>query len=115
MSVNWILLIVGGLFETGFAISMGKAQQASGKEAWLWLGLFAVSVSISMYLLYEAMGGEKAIPVGTAYAVWGAIGAIGTVVAGIFLFNEPVTFWRMLFLSTLVVSVVGLQVVSHGG
>ncbi|MBK7167605.1 MAG: hypothetical protein IPH81_20790 [Candidatus Microthrix sp.] len=57
-------------------------------------------------------GGEGAIPVGTAYAVWGAIGAIGTVIAGIVLFNEPVTFWRMFFLSTLVVSVVGLQVVS---
>ena len=63
-----------------------------------------------VFLLFQAMGGEGAIPVGTAYAVWGAIGAIGTVIAGIVLFNEPVTFWRMFFLSTLVVSVVGLQV-----
>lgn len=115
MTTNWILLIVGGFFETGFAISMGKAQQASGKEAWLWLFIFAVSVSISMFLLYEAMGGEKAIPVGTAYAVWGAIGALGTVIAGILLFSEPVTFWRIFFLSTLVISVIGLQVVSNGG
>lgn len=113
MTMNWILLIFGGLFETGFAICLGKAQLASGKEVWLWLGLFAVSVSISMFLLYEAMGGEKAIPVGTAYAVWGAIGALGTVIAGILLFNEPVTFWRMLFLSTLVISVIGLQMVSN--
>ncbi|MCX7545568.1 DMT family transporter [Marinicella gelatinilytica] len=90
MSINWILLFVGGLFETGFAIS----------------------VSISMYLLYKAMGGPKAIPVGTAYAVWGAIGAIGTVIAGIIIFKEPVTFWRMFFLSTLIISVIGLQVVS---
>lgn len=112
MSINWILLLVGGLFETGFAISLGKAQQADGKEFWLWLASFAISVSISMYLLYKAMGGEKAIPVGTAYAVWGAIGAIGTVVAGILLFKEPVTFWRMFFLSTLVISVIGLQMVS---
>lgn len=114
MTINWILLIIGGLFETGFAICMGKAQQAVGKESWFWLGLFAISVSISMFLLYKAMGGEKAIPVGTAYAVWGAIGASGTVVAGIFLFNEPVTFWRMFFLSTLVISVIGLQLVSNG-
>lgn len=114
MSINWIVLIIGGLFETGFAISLGKAQATSGKEAWLWLSAFAFSVSISMYLLYKAMGGEKAIPVGTAYAVWGAIGAIGTVIAGIVLFREPVTFWRMFFLSTLVVSVIGLQVVSNG-
>lgn len=111
MSVNWILLLLGGLFETGFAISLGKAQQTSGREMWLWLGAFAISVSISMYLLFRAMGGEKAIPVGTAYAVWGAIGAIGTIIAGILLFKEPVTFWRMFFLSTLVISVIGLQVV----
>lgn len=112
MSINWIFLIVGGLFETGFAISLGKAQHSSGKEFWLWLISFAVCVSISMYLLFKAMGGREAIPVGTAYAVWGAIGAIGTVIAGILLFKEPVTFWRIFFLSTLLISVIGLQVVS---
>lgn len=112
MSINWILLVIGGLFETGFAISLGKAQQSSGKELWLWLVSFAICVSVSMFLLFRAMGGEKAIPVGTAYAVWGAIGAIGTVVMGIILFKEPVTFWRMFFLSTLVLSVIGLQMVS---
>lgn len=112
ININWVLLIVGGLFETGFAVSLGKAQQASAREIWLWLTLFVVCVSISMFLLYTAMGGEGAIPVGTAYAVWGAIGAVGTVVAGIMLFQEPVTFWRMLFLFTLVGSVIGLQLVS---
>ncbi|MEZ6079163.1 MAG: SMR family transporter [Pirellulaceae bacterium] len=75
MSVNWIMLIIGGLFETGFAISLGKAQYATGKYMWLWLSVFVLCVSISMYLLFRAMGGEKAIAVGTAYAVWGAIGA----------------------------------------
>lgn len=112
MNINWILLLIGGLFETGFAISLGKAQETTGKENWLWLVSFAICVSVSMYLLYKAMGGDKAIPVGTAYAVWGAIGAIGTVVAGILLFKEPVSFWRVFFLSTLVISVVGLQIVS---
>jgi|SRR5690606_15211810 len=112
MSINWILLIVGGLFETCFAVSLGKAQHSTGKEFWLWIIAFALSVSISMILLFKAMGGEKAIPVGTAYAVWGAIGAIGTVIAGIILFKEPVTFWRLFFLSTLVISVIGLQLVS---
>lgn len=112
MSINWILLIIGGLFETGFAISLGKAQQSSGKSFALWILTFAVCVAISMFLLFKAMGGPRAIPVGTAYAVWGAIGAFGTVVGGIMLFSEPVTFWRLLFLTTLVLSVVGLQVVS---
>lgn len=112
MSLNWIILIVGGLFETGFAISLGKAQETTGKEHWLWLASFAVCVCISMFLLYRAMGGEEAIPVGTAYAVWGAIGAIGTVVGGIVLFKEPITFWRLFFLASLVISIVGLQMVS---
>lgn len=104
--------MVGGLFETGFAISLGKAQQSSGKQMSFWLLMFLLCVSISMYLLFKAMGGDKAIPVGTAYAVWGAIGAIGTVVVGIVLFQEPITFWRMFFLSNLVISVIGLQLVS---
>lgn len=112
MSINWVLLIIGGLFETGFAVSLGKAQGATGKTLAFWLCTFAICVAISMYLLFKAMGGEKAIPVGTAYAVWGAIGAIGTVISGIIWFHEPITFWRMFFLSTLVISVVGLQVVS---
>lgn len=114
MSINWLLLIVGGLFETVFAVCLGKAQNSSGKQQMLWLLLFLISVSVSMLLLYKSMGGSRPIPVGTAYAVWGAIGACGTVIAGIFLFQEPVTFWRVLFLSTLVLSVVGLQVVSSG-
>ena len=112
MNLNWVILIIGGLFETGFAISLGKAQQTAGKEMGFWLGVFAVCVSISMYLLFKAMGGDKAIPGGTAYAVWGALGAIGTVIAGIVLFKEPVTFWRLFFLATLIASVVGLQTVS---
>ena len=61
------------------------------------------------------MGGDHGIPVGTAYAVWGAIGAVGTVIAGILLFKEPVTFWRLFFISTLVISVIGLQTVSTDG
>lgn len=111
--INWIFLIIGGLFETLFAISLGKAQVTSGKEMWMWLVVFVFSVSISMFFLFKAMGGESAIPVGTAYAVWGAIGAVGTVIMGIILFNEPVSFWRLLFLTTLVLSVVGLQIVSQ--
>lgn len=69
MSVNWVMLIVGGLLETDFAVSLGKAQQVSGKAIWLWMACFGVCVSISMYLLFKAMGGEKAIPVGTAMRV----------------------------------------------
>lgn len=112
MSINWFFLILGGLFETVFAVSLGKAQQSSGKEMYMWLLAFLISVSISMFLLFKAMGGEKAIAVGTAYAVWGAIGALGTVIAGMILFNEPISFWRLFFISTLIISVIGLKLVS---
>lgn len=112
MSINWILLIIGGVFEAGFAVSLGKAQNTMGKEKWMWLASFALCVSISMYLLYRSMGGAKPIPVGTAYAVWAGIGAVCSVVFGIFIFSEPATVWRMVFLSTLIISLVGLQIVT---
>ena len=112
MSINWILLIIGGVFEAGFAVSLGKAQNTLGKEKWIWLASFIVCVSISMYLLYRSMGGSRPIPVGTAYAVWAGIGAVCSVFFGIFIFSEPATVWRMVFLSTLIVSLVGLQIVT---
>ena len=100
--MNWVILIIAGLFETGFASCLGKAQETEGKESIIyWIG-FLVCIS-----------GNNAIPIGTAYAVWTGIGAVGGVVAGIFLFNEPVTFWRIFFVCTLIASVVGLKFVSH--
>lgn len=112
MNINWILLLIGGVFEAGFAISLGKAQNSLGKEKWMWLASFVICVSISMYLLYRSMGGARPIPVGTAYAVWAGIGAVCSVVFGIFIFSEPITFWRIVFLTTLIVSLVGLQIVT---
>lgn len=110
MNINWFLLILGGFFETGFAISLGKMQHSSGRETVLWFFSFAVCVGLSMYLLYKSMGGAHGIPVGTAYAVWTGIGAVGSVILGILLFKEPVTFWRMFFISTLIISIIGLQI-----
>lgn len=112
MNINWIFLIIGGLFEAGFAISLGKAQETMGKERWAWLASFLICVSLSMYLLYRSMGGDRPIPVGTAYAVWAGFGAVCSVVLGIFIFSEPVTMWRMVFLATLIISLVGLQIVT---
>ncbi|MEL7601138.1 MAG: SMR family transporter [Proteiniphilum sp.] len=66
ISINWIFLIVGGLFEALFAMSLGKMQQTSGREMWLWLIAFFISVSLSMYLLFKSMGGAHPIPTGTA-------------------------------------------------
>lgn len=107
--MNWILLIIGGLFEVGFATCLGKAKEASGMAATLWFVGFFVCLSISMFLLYKA---SLTLPIGTAYAVWTGIGAVGTVLVGIFVFKEPADFWRVFFITTLIASIVGLKFVS---
>lgn len=112
--MNWIILIIGGLFETGFAACLGKAQETSGRESYFWWAGFSVSLFLSMFLLYKAISlGNNPIPVGTAYAVWTGIGAVGAVVIGVLFFKEPLTFWRVFFVMTLILSVVGLKAVSN--
>lgn len=107
--MNWILLVIAGLFEVGFASCLGKAKETSGIASTYWMAGFFVCLPISMILLYKA---TQVLPIGTAYAVWTGIGAIGTVLIGIFIFKEPATFWRIFFLSTLIVSIIGLKFVS---
>ena len=70
---------------------------------------FVVFASISLYLLMKA---SETIPLGTSYAVWTGIGAAGTVLAGIFYFDEPITTLRLLFLTALIGSIVGIKLVS---
>ncbi|WP_296144174.1 multidrug efflux SMR transporter [uncultured Flavobacterium sp.] len=107
--MNWILLVIAGLFEVGFASCLGKAKETSGTESTLWMVGFFVCLTISMALLYKA---TQVLPIGTAYAVWTGIGAVGTVLVGILIFKEPATFWRIFFLSTLIASIIGLKFVS---
>ena len=111
--MNWIILIIAGLFETGFAACLGKAQETSGRESiYWWIGFFA-SLFVSMFLMFKAISGPNGLPIGTAYAVWTGIGAVGGVIVGILIFKEPSTFWRLFFVSTLIASIVGLKAVSH--
>lgn len=107
--MNWILLIIAGLFEVGFATCLGKARESTGVVATYWYVGFVVCLTISMLLLVKV---TQELPIGTAYAVWTGIGAIGTVIIGIVLFNEPVDFWRLFFISSLIISVIGLKIVS---
>ncbi len=107
--MNWILLIIAGLFEVGFASCLGKAKETSGTESAWWLVGFGLSLTISMFLLYKA---SLTIPMGTAYAVWTGTGAVGIVIIGIIFFKEPVDFWRLFFLTTLIISIFGLKITS---
>ena len=106
--MSWILLIIAGLFEVGFATCLGKARE-SGSNTVPWMIGFFVCLSISMFLLYKA---TQTLPIGTAYAVWTGIGAVGTVLMGIIFFKEPADFWRLFFITMLIGSIIGLKSVS---
>ncbi len=108
--MSWFILIIAGLFEVAFASCLGKAKEASGNEAYMWYAGFLISLSVSMFLLVKA---TQNLPIGTAYAVWTGIGAVGTVLMGIFFFKDPVSFWRVFFITTLVGSIIGLKTVSN--
>ena len=107
--MNWIILVIAGLFEVAFAFCLGKAKGTAGYEMYLWYAGFFITLAISMGLLIKA---TQTLPIGTAYAVWTGIGAVGTVFVGILVFKEPATLLRILFLTTLIGSIVGLKVVS---
>ena len=81
--MNWLLLIIAGLFEVGFASCLGKAKETTGMNSTWWMIGFFVCLTISMLLLYKA---SQTLPIGTAYAVWTGIGAVGTVLMGIIFF-----------------------------
>lgn len=108
--MNWFILIIAGLFEVGFTTCLGKAKEATGSTAAFWMAGFLVCLTLSMVLLFRAI---QTLPIGTAYAVWTGIGAVGTALIGILLFREPTDFWRLFFIFTLIGSIVGLKVVSH--
>ena len=108
--MNWSLLILAGCLELVFTFCLGKINRVVGAEKYMWsLGLL-ISLCVSMLLLIRV---TKALPVGTAYAIWTGIGAAGTVLIGIFFFKEPASWGRIFFIFTLICSIVGLKLVSH--
>lgn len=107
--MNLIILIVAGFCEVGFTYFLGRAKSVEGLAWWGWIAGFLVFTIISMGLLAKA---TQSLPIGTAYAVWTGIGAVGTVLVGILFFHEPATFWRLFFIFTLISSIIGLKIVS---
>lgn len=107
--MNWLILIVAGCCEVGFTYCLGRAKSVDGLPWIGWMAGFLVFTIISMGLLAKA---TESLPIGTAYAVWTGIGAVGTVLTGIFCFHEPASFWRLLFIFTLIASIIGLKTVS---
>lgn len=102
----WFWLILGGLFEVGFTTSL---RFVDGFRNLVWTAVFLVSVGISMALLELA---ARTIPMGTAYAVWGGIGAVGTVLVGMVWFGEPVSSLRVGLIFVIVAAIAGLRLAS---
>ena len=102
----WLLLIAGGLCEVGFTLCL---RHVEGFRNVPWTLGFLVSVSLSMGLLERA---ARTIPMGTAYAVWVGIGALGTAAIGIGAFGEPAGTARLLLLGGLIACIAGLKLVS---
>jgi quaternary ammonium compound-resistance protein SugE len=102
----WLVLFVAGLFEVAWAIGL-KYTEGFSK---LWPSIFTVvCMIISMGLLAYAV---KHLPIGTAYAVWTGIGAIGTAILGIILFNESKELVRIFFIFLIIIGIVGLKIFS---
>jgi quaternary ammonium compound-resistance protein SugE len=105
-NMHWIILFVAGLFEVAWAIGL-KYTEGFSK---LWPSVFTIAcMIISMALLAYAV---KQLPIGTAYAVWTGIGAIGTAVFGIILFDESKELIRIFFIFLIIAGIVGLKIFS---
>lgn len=99
----WFWLILGGFFEIGFTTAL---RYVDGFRNVPWTIAFLVSVALSMGLLELA---SRTIPMGTAYAVWGGIGAVGTVIVGMVYFDEPTTTIRLLLILGIVGCIAALK------
>ena len=105
-SMSWFILLIAGLFEIGWAIGL-KYTEGFTK---LWPSvLTAISMTISVALLGLAM---RNLPVGTAYAVWTGVGAVGTVILGIVLFHEPAHLARMVCVGLIIPGIAGLKIIA---
>ena len=104
--MNWVILVIAGLFETAWAIGM----KYSNGFTRLYPSLFVIiTMTISVYLLSISL---KTLPVGSAYAIWTGIGAVGTAVLGIILFGESKELIRIGFIFLIVVGIIGLRIFS---
>ncbi|EJF08280.1 MULTISPECIES: multidrug efflux SMR transporter [Pontibacter] len=104
--MGWIYLIMAGMFEVGFTTCLKLSNNFSVMK---WSVGFFLCISTSFFLLNKAI---QTIPMGTAYAIWTGIGAVGTVLVGMLLYKESADLWRLFFIFLLIGSIIGLKLVS---
>ena len=106
--MSWIYLIIGGVFEIGWPLGMKLASTTNQKV--LFICVAVVSMALSGLFLYLA---QRTIPIGTAYAVWTGIGAIGTLLIGVLFFNDAASFMRLFSASLIILGIIGLKYFEH--
>lgn len=111
MGIDWITLLVAGVFEWGWPVGLKLGRDASG-TCWRWIAFAALCMVASGALLLYA---QITIPMGTAYAVCTGIGAVGTFVLGLLLFSEPATLARFSFVGLILIGIIGLKLASASG
>lgn len=104
----WVILVIAGLFEVGWAIGLKYTEGFT--RLWPTVGT-VLAMIISLWLLGIAM---KSLPVGTAYSVWVGVGAVGTVVLGIVLLDEPANAARLISVALIIAGIVGLKLATPG-
>ncbi|MCF0206094.1 MAG: multidrug efflux SMR transporter [Bacteroidales bacterium] len=104
----WFYLVIAAIFEIGWPIGF-KMSDSHPEHFWLYISLAMVSMALSGVFLYLA---QKSIPISTAYIVWTGIGALGTLLIGIFFFGDSASFMRLLFAFMILAGVIGLEVIS---
>jgi quaternary ammonium compound-resistance protein SugE len=104
----WVYLIVAGMFEWGWPLGLKLGWTDKGAHfGWLAVGIFSMAASGALLLI-----AQRTIPMGTAYAVWTGIGAVGTFLIGIAVFSEPATFMRFFFVGLIIAGILGLKLAS---
>ena len=101
----WIYLILGGVFEIGWPLGF-KLADTFPQGRLMFIILSVISMALSGFFLYLA---QRSIPIGTAYAVWTGLGAVGTLFIGILAFNDPAGFWRLFSAFLIIAGIIGLK------
>ena len=102
--MSWIYLFIAGVFEIGWPLGFKLSQTTNHRL--LWIAMAVLSMALSGLFLWMA---QKDIPIGTAYAVWTGIGAMGTLLIGIIFFHDPSNFLRLFFASLVIIGILGLR------
>ncbi len=105
--MSWVYLIIAGLFEIGWPLGF-KLASTYQRYSIAFIGLSVISMALSGVYLYIA---QKSIPIGTAYVIWTGVGAAGTLLIGIFFFGDSTDFWRLFFITMIIIGVIGIKIV----